>query len=178
MVASSAGSVVSGTLGVKGTVFGEGSSTLSWEDPLAHGVVTRWDAGDFSWQAHALLDDDPTPGTGSATPHWLDQNAASWTVASGWLGGPIRFPTDPPQLATPTGSGGDGYVGLLDPDLSTQCAWWMPGPDVEDVRAAIDDQGRIAVVGSFYEITLEPGTPRERKLTGPGDGFVAWFAPP
>jgi len=54
----------------------------------------------------------------------------------------------------------------------------MPGPNVEDMRASIDEEGRIAAVGGFYEITLEPGTPRETTLVGPGDGFVAWFASP
>jgi len=126
-----------------------------------------------------LIDDDPSPGTGSVTPHWIDTNSAGWSVASGWVSGAARVTTDPPtSIAAATEGGGDGFVALVDPDLDVRCAWWMPGPNVEDVRASIDEEGRIAVVGGFHEITLEPGTPRETTLVGPGDGFVAWFASP
>jgi len=62
---------------LKDLTFGAGADSLIFTDPSAHGLLTRWSAADLAWEAHALLDDDPTP----VTAHWVDANAAGWIVA-------------------------------------------------------------------------------------------------
>ena len=81
--------------------------------------------------------------------------------AAGWLGCHLRA----------GGVAGD----VRDP----WSANWLPGPGVERVRAALADDGSIAVIGAVDEITLEPGTVREVTIHGAQkDGFIAYFTPP
>jgi hypothetical protein len=168
--------LVSVTLGVANRNYG--SSGLTWRAPPAHGLVTTWTTGTLEWNANALLDSTPPAATGSVEAHWIDARSDGWSVLSGYLGGEVVLATVPPRAIRGPANGGDGFVGLLSPDLRLAWATWMPGPQVEEVRAALAPDGAIAVVGSFQQsITLEPGTDRETTLSGDNDAFVAYFAP-
>ena len=125
-------------------------------------------------------DVDPAHGTNSVQPEWIDARPSGWAAVSGYLSTPLTLNTTPPtDIAASTEALGDGFFGLLDPDLALRCAYWLPGPGFEQVRAALDDKGGIAVTGAVDEITLEVGTPREITIHGKQkDGFIAYFAPP
>ncbi len=172
--------LISVTEGVRDRTYGEGDGQITWSGALTHGLVTAWSASGLAWQANQLLDTNPAGG--AVRGYWVDARHDGWSVTSGFVAGEATFATSPPRTvpaASVGTSGGDGFVGLVDPSFALQCAYWMPGPDVEDVRAALDEAGGIAVVGDFtHSITFEPGTPREVTLTGESDGFVAYFAPP
>ena len=168
------------TWAARNQTYGEGADALTWTDPLAHGLVTSLSASGLAWQGQSLLDSDPEYGTDSVRPEWMDARRDGWAVTSGYMGLPVTFATPVPRtIQGEAAGGGDGFVGLIDAELALQCAYWLPGPGVERVRAVLADDGSIAVIGAVDEITLEPGTVREVTIHGAQkDGFIAYFTPP